>query len=218
MNPKSISSSQLLDALRWRYATKAFDPNRKIAADTWSALEESLVLSPSSFGLQPYRFLVISDPATRERLFPHAWGQRQVVDASHFVVFAARTSVTEAEIDTFIAHIAQTRGVTPESLASYRGMMTGMLLTDGFKPLVPHWTARQAYIALGNLLTSAALLGIDACPMEGFVPAEFDKILALPAQGLASVVCCALGYRHADDKYAVAPKVRFPKSELVKQL
>lgn len=217
MNPKSIPSSQLLDAMRWRYATKAFDANRKISADVWSALEESLVLSPSSFGLQPYRFLVIHDPATRERLLPHAWGQRQVVDASHFVVFAARTSVTEAEIDTFIARIASARGATPESLASYRGMMTGTLLGDGFKPLAAHWTARQAYIALGNLLTSAALLGVDACPMEGFVPAEFDKVLGLPAQGLAAVVCCALGYRHAEDKYAVAPKVRFPKSELVQQ-
>jgi nitroreductase len=143
---------------------------------------------------------------------------RRLVDAWHFVVFAARTSVTEAEIDTFIAHIARTLGVTPESLASYRGMMTGMLLSDGFKPLAPHWTARQAYIALGNLLTSAALLGIDACPMEGFVPAEFDEVLELPPQGLASVVCCALGYRHADDKHAAAPKVRFPKSELVKML
>jgi nitroreductase len=218
MNPKSIPSSQLLDALRWRYATKAFDPNRKIPADTWSALEESLVLSPSSFGLQPYRFLVINDPAMRERLLPHAWGQRQVVDASHFVVLASRTQVTEAEIDTFIARIARARGVAPESLASYRGMMTGTLLSDGFKPLVPHWTTRQAYIALGNLLTSAALLGIDACPMEGFVPAEFDQVLGLPAQGLAAVVCCALGYRHADDKYAVAPKVRFPKSELVQKV
>ncbi|MCX6924230.1 MAG: NAD(P)H-dependent oxidoreductase [Verrucomicrobia bacterium] len=218
MNPKSIPSSQLLDALRWRYATKAFDPTRKIPADTWSALEESLVLSPSSFGLQPYRFLVINDPATRERLLPHAWGQRQVVEASHFVVLASRTQVTEGEIDTFIARIARTRGVTPESLGSYRGMMTGMLLSDGFKPLVPHWTARQAYIALGNLLTGAALLGIDACPMEGFVPAEFDKVLALPAQGLAAVVCCALGYRQADDKYAVDPKFRFPRSELVKKL
>ncbi len=218
MNPNSIPSSQLLDALRWRYATKAFDAKRKIPAEIWSALEESLVLSPSSFGLQPYRFLLIHDPATRERLLPHAWGQRQVVDASHFVVFAARTSVTEAEIDIFIAHIARTRGVTPESLASYRGMMTGTLLGDGFKPMAAHWTARQVYIALGNLLTSAALLGIDACPMEGFVPAEFDKVLGLPAQGLAAVVCCALGYRHADDRYAVAPKVRFPKSELVKRL
>lgn len=216
MNPTPIPPSQLLDAMRWRYATKAFDANRKISADVWSALEESLVLSPSSFGLQPYRFTVIHDPATRERLLPHAWGQRQVVDASHFVVFAARTSVTEVEIDTFIARIASARGVTPESLASYRGMMTGMLLSDGFKPMVPHWTARQAYIALGNLLTSAALLGVDACPMEGFVPAEFDQVLGLPAQGLAAVVCCALGYRSTEDQYALAPKVRSRQADLLK--
>lgn len=215
MNAKSTPCSQLLEALRWRYATKAFDVSRKIPADIWSALEDSLALSPSSFGLQPYRILVIRDPATRERLLPHAWGQRQVVDASHFVVFAARTSVTEAEIDTHIARIASVRGVTPESLASYRGMMTGMLLSDGFKPMAAHWTARQAYIALGNLLTSAALLGVDACPMEGFVPAEFDKVLALPSQGLTSVVCCALGYRRPDDKYALAPKVRLAKADFL---
>ena len=124
--------------------------------------------------------------------------------------------MTEAEIHTFIAHIALTRGVTPESLASYRGMMTGTLLSDGFKLLAPQWTARQAYIALGNLLTSAALLGVDACPMEGFVPAEFDQVLGLPAQGLAAVVCCALGYRSIADKYAVTPKVRSPKADLLK--
>ena len=218
MNPQTIPSTQLLGALHWRYATKAFDPDRKIPADLWAALEDSLVLSPSSFGLQPYRFLVIQDRATRERLMPHAWGQRQVVDASHFVVFAGRTSVTEAEIDTFVVRIASTRGVTPESLAAYRGMMTGMLLSDGFKSFAPHWTARQAYIALGNLLTSAALLGVDACPMEGFVPAEFDKVLGLPAQGLAALVCCALGYRQAADKYATTAKVRFPKSDLVKTI
>ena len=215
MNPKPLLSSQLLGALRWRYATKVFDSNRKISADTWSALEDRLVLSPSSFGLQPYRFLLIHDRVTRERLLPHAWGQRQVLDASHFVVFAARTSVTKEEIDSFIALIARTRGVTPESLASYRGMMTGLLLEDRFKPMAVQWSARQAYIALGNLLCSAALLGIDACPMEGFVPVEFDKVLGLPAQGLTAVVCCALGYRHAEDSYAAAPKVRFAKHQLV---
>jgi nitroreductase len=216
MNPKPIATSQLLDALHWRYATKVFDPNRKIPADIWATLEESLVLSASSFGLQPYRFLVINDKATREKLMPHAWGQRQVIDASHFVVFAARTSVTEAEIDAFIQRIARVRRVPAESLAGYRGMMTGPLLSEGFKPIAPHWTARQAYLALGNLLTSAALLGVDACPMEGFVPAEFDQALGLSAQGLASVACCALGYRSSEDKYAALPKVRAPKADLVK--
>jgi nitroreductase len=216
MNPPSTSSAQLLDALRWRYATKAFDPNRKIAAETWAALEDSLALTPSSFGMQPYRVFVVQNPATRERLMPHAWGQRQVVDASHFVLFAARQEVTEAEIDRHVGRVASTRGVTTESLAPYRGKMTGMLLSDSFKPVQPHWTARQAYIALGNLLTCAALLGVDACPIEGFVPAEFDAILGLTALGYHSVVCCALGYRSADDKYAMAPKVRLPKPDLVK--
>lgn len=218
MKSNSIPPARLLDALRWRYATKVFDPNRKIPAETWAALEDSLVLSPSSFGLQPYRFLVIQDPALRAQLMPHAWGQRQVVDASHFVVFAARTEVTEQEIDAFIARAADNRGVAPEALATYRGMMTGMLLSEGFQPMLPHWTTRQAYLALGNLLTGAALLGIDTCPMEGFAPAEFDKLLDLPAQGLASVVCCALGYRASEDKYALIPKLRFSKTDLVKTI
>jgi nitroreductase len=212
----TLSESQLLQALQWRYATKAFDPEHKIPAQTWTALEQTLVLTPSSFGLQPYRFLVVDDPALRAKLMPHAWGQRQVVDASHFVVFAARTSLTEAEIDRFLDRIVQIRGGSREALAGYRQMMTGALLGPEAKARIPQWTARQAYIALGNLMTSAALLGVDACPMEGFVPAEFDKVLGLEAQGYASVVCCALGYRAADDKYALAPKVRFPMAELIR--
>jgi len=212
----SISPEQLLDALNWRYAVKVFDPNRKLSADTWAALEQALQLSPSSFGLQPYRFLVVEDRATREQLVPHAWGQRQVLDASHFIVFAARTSVTEAEIDALIRRIATARGTTPESLAAYRGMMTGSLLNEAFKPIAAHWAARQAYIALGNLMTAAALLGVDACPMEGFAPAEFDRILGLAEQGLTAVVGCALGYRSPADKYAAAPKVRVGLNELIR--
>ncbi len=216
MNP--IANSQLLAALNWRYATKVFDPGRRIPAEIWAALEKTLVLSPSSFGLQPYRFLVVNDPALRKELLPHAWGQSQVVDASHFVVFAARTSITEAEIDDFLKRVAAARGVAVESLVGYRGMMTGMLLSKDFVPRVPHWAALQAYIALGNLMTSAALLGVDACPIEGFVPAEFDRILGLPAQGLAASVCCALGYRGAADKYATLPKVRFDRGELIRTI
>ena len=215
MNP-TIADSQLLEALQWRYATKAFDPFRKIPAATWASLQEALVLSPSSFGLQPYRFIVVDDPATRAKLQPHAWNQRQVTDASHFIVIAARTAMTEAEIDRFIGRIAELRGVNRAALAPYRQMMAGSLLGETAAARIPHWAARQAYIALGNLLTSAALLGVDACPMEGFVPAEFNKILNLPAQGYTAVVCCALGYRSADDKYVGSRKVRFPASELFK--
>ena len=212
----TVSESQLLEALQWRYATKNFNSNRKISAGTWETLQKALVLSPSSFGLQPYRFVVVNDPATRAKLMPHAWNQRQVVDASHFIVFAARTAMTEAEIDRFLGRIMEVRGWSREALAGYRQMMTGNLLSTEASARIPHWTARQAYIALGNLLTCAALLGVDACPMEGFVPAEFDKVLGLTAQGYAAVVCCALGYRMFDDKYAAARKVRFPVDELVK--
>jgi len=211
-----IQETQLLQALQWRYATKAFDPTRKIPASTWTTLLEALVLSASSYGLQPYRFIDVTDPAKRAELLPHSWNQGQVVDASHFVVFAARTAFTETEIDRFLDRIVEVRGGNREALEGYRQMMVGSLLGgDEAKARIPQWTARQAYIALGNLLTSAALLGVDACPMEGFVSAEFDKILNLSAQGYTAVVSCALGYRSADDKYASAPKVRSQVSELI---
>jgi nitroreductase len=211
----TISESQLLEALQWRYSTKAFDPHRKIPAATWETLQQALVLSPSSFGLQPYRFIVVHDPATRAKLLPHAWNQQQVVDASHFLVFAARTAMTETEIDRFLGRITEVRGGNREALAGYRQMMTGNLLDSTASVRIPQWAARQAYVALGNLLTCAALLGVDACPIEGFVPAQFDQLLGLTPQGYAAVVCCALGYRSSDDKYAAARKVRLPVAELV---
>jgi nitroreductase len=214
----TVSDARLLRALQWRYATKTFDSNRKIPAATWATLQEALVLSASSFGLQPYQFIVVKDPATRARLMPHAWKQRQVVEASHFVVFAARTDMTEAQIDRLLARMVEVRGGSRESLAGYRQLMTGSLLGDKADFRLPQWAARQAYIALGNLLTCAAMLGVDTCPIEGFAPAEFDKILRLTAQGYTAAVCCALGYRSADDKYATMPKVRLPKAELVRTI
>lgn len=216
MNPTPVTNPQLLAALNWRYSVKQFDATKKISADTWTTIEDSLVLSASSFGLQPYRFVVIADPALRAKLVPHSWGQGQVVDASHYVVFAGRTQMTAREIDAFIQLTATTRGQTFDSLKGLHGMMTGSILNERFQKQVQSWAAAQACIALGSLLTAAALLGVDACPMEGFVPAEYDKLLDLPAQGYASVVCCALGYRASTDKYATLKKVRPAKSELVK--
>lgn len=212
----SIPEKQLLDALNWRYATKAFDSSKKIPGTVWKALEETLILSPSSFGLQPYRFLVVNDPDLRAKLQPHSWNQSQVVDASHYVVFAARTAMTETEIDRFLDRVVEVRGIPRESLEGYRGMMYGSLLSPGAEARIPHWAALQAYIALGNLMTSASLLGVDTCAIEGFSPAEYDALLGLKDQGLASVVCCALGYRSAEDKYAGLAKVRFPGSDLIR--
>ncbi len=214
MNP--ITTQQLLSALAWRYATKVFDPNKKIPADLWQALEHALALSPSSYGLQPYRFLVIHDAAKRAELLPHSWNQKQVVDCSHYVVFTGRTQMTEADLDRFLALTSRVRNIPAETLSAYRGMMMGDLVNGPRGKIAHEWATRQAYIALGNLMTCAAVLGVDACPMEGFVPAEYDRVLGLGNSGYASVVCCALGYRSPNDKYAGLTKVRYPTTDLIK--
>ena len=209
-----INSKQLLGQLNWRYATKQFDPNRKISAQDWATIEQALLLTPSSGGLQPWKFIVVTDPAVRAKLLPASYGQAQITDASHLVVFAAKKNFSEADVDAFIRHTAATRGVPVESLASYRDMLVGGIVKSMDEPARDAWARNQAYIALGKLLTSAALLGIDACPMEGFDRAQYDETLGLNAQGFASAVIATLGYRAASDQYAAAPKVRFPKQQV----
>jgi len=207
-----MTTPELLDALNWRYATKAFDASKIIPADTWSALEESLVLTPSSFGLQPWKFLVIQDKALRESLVPHAWGQRQIADCSHLVVMTVKKSLSVADIDAFLARIVEVRGGTADALLGYRKMMLGSH-EQGF--MSTDWAKKQAYIALGQFMAACALLKIDTCPMEGFVGPKFDEILGLEAQGLTIAVLCPAGYRSVDDKYAVIPKVRFAAKDVI---
>ncbi len=214
----NLKTNELLEALDWRYATKVFDHTRRIPVDTWRALEQALVLTPTSYGLQPYQFLVINNPATRAELLPHSWGQKQVVDASHFVVFTAKTSMTEADVNKLIARISSVRGVPAESMTPYWNMMISDVVNGPRGKIAHEWATRQTYIALGNLMTCAAVLGVDACPMEGFVPAEYNRILNLNGSGYAAVVACALGYRSPDDKYAKLAKVRYETSEIVRHL
>jgi nitroreductase len=212
---ETLSTNTLLVRLKWRYATKKFDAAKKIHSSIWSALEEALVLSPSSYGLQPYRFVVIADPELRKKLRAVSWDQPQVTDASHFVVFARKLAMTDADVERFVGLIAETRGSARGSLQGYYDMMVGDLVKGPRSAWIEEWTARQTYIALGNLLTSAALLGVDACPMEGLDPAKYDEILGLAAKGYGTTNVCALGYRADDDKYADAKKVRFPNNELI---
>lgn len=212
----NLTNEQLLAALNWRYATKVFDAAKKIPADVWKTLEQSLVLTPTSYGLQPYQFLVISDPAKRAELLPHSWGQKQVVDCSHFVVFTARTEMTEADVDKLVQRTTDLRKLPAGVLEYYRGMMVGDVVHGPRGKIAHEWATRQAYIALGNLMTCAAVLGVDTCPMEGLVAAEYDKVLHLNGSGYATVVACALGYRAAGDKYANLAKVRYETKELVR--
>ena len=209
-----IATTQLLEALNFRYATKAFDASKKIAADTWAALEESLVLTPSSYGLQPWKFLILTDSALREQLVPHSWGQRQVADASHLVVMLAKTSMAEADVDRLLNRIVEVRGGTADALASYKGMMMGSL-SKAAPEWIVEWAKKQTYIALGQFMAGAALLGVDTCPMEGFVGEKFDEILGLQGSGYTTAVLCPAGYRSADDRYAELPKVRYVASEMI---
>ncbi|HUA66939.1 MAG TPA: NAD(P)H-dependent oxidoreductase [Candidatus Saccharimonadales bacterium] len=213
-----MNTNELLAALEWRYATKVFDPAKKIPADVWNTLEQSLVLTPTSYGLQPFKFLVINNPAKRAELLPHSWNQKQVVDASHFVVFTARTEMNEADVDKLIKRVADVRKIPANALDAYRGMMLGDVVNGPRGKNAREWATRQTYIALGNLMTSAAVLGVDACPMEGFSPADYDKILNLAGSGYATVVACALGYRSTGDKYAALPKVRYEPREVIQHI
>jgi nitroreductase len=213
-----LTNEHLLAALNWRYATKHFDTAKKIPADVWSALEKTLVLTPTSYGLQPYKFFVIENPAKRAELFAHSWHQKQVVDASHFVVFTARTAMTEADVDKFIQRAVEVRKLADGALHRYRDVIVADVVHGARGKIAHEWATRQAYIALGNLMTAAAVIGVDASPLEGIAPAEYDKILGLENSGYATVVACALGYRSATDKYADMPKIRFEAKELVQYI
>lgn len=212
-----LAPDQLLAALRWRYAAKQFDPARKIPADVWDALEESLVLTPSSFGLQPWKFIVVRDPAVRARLQPESWNQPQVTEASHFVVLTARTDLTKADIETWITRMAEAQNKSVDDLAPLKGMIAGFAETMSCEARHA-WNTRQIYIALGQLMTSAAMLGIDTCPMEGISAPAYDRILGLEDSGYATAVACALGYRSADDKYAAIPKARFEPTTVIRHI
>jgi nitroreductase len=213
----AVAPETALTALRWRYAVKKFDATKKIPADTWAALEQSLVLSPSSYGLQPWKFFVVETPAVREQLLPASWGQRQIVDASHLVVFAVKKDVGPADADRLIARSAAVRGIPADKLAGYRDMMVGSL-TRSAAADVDVWMSRQVFIALGVFLTTAAVLGVDTCPMEGFVPEKYDEILGLSAKGYASRVVATAGYRAADDAYATLAKVRYAAEEVIERV
>ncbi|MBC8113239.1 MAG: NAD(P)H-dependent oxidoreductase [Candidatus Saccharimonas sp.] len=210
---KPVSNETVLRQLQWRHATKKFDATKAISADDWSTLEQTLVLTPSSYGLQPWKFVVITDPVTKAKLLPLSWGQRQVVDASHVVVFAIRQNLSEADIDKYLARIVEVRGGTVEALAGFRRMMVGDLLGGAID--LNHWASLQAYIALGQFMATAAMVGIDTCPMEGIDPARYDEVLGLNELGYGTVVACVAGYRASDDKYASVAKVRFKAEDVV---
>lgn len=209
------TSAQIKSALEWRYATKRFDASRKITPTDWQTLQESLHLAPSSYGIQPWKFLVIENPELREKLKAVSWNQTQVTDASHYVVFTYKESIDTNFIQKYIDRVAEVRQAPPAALDGYKNMLIENLAKAPAEK-INIWSQRQSYIAMGFLLQTAALLNIDATPMEGLDPVAYDKILGLEGSGWKTVATVALGYRHPDDAAQNLKKVRFDQENVIK--
>jgi nitroreductase len=205
--------SDFITNQKWRYATKKFDASKKISIEDFETLKEAIQLSTSSYGLQPYKILIIENPEVRAQIKPVAWGQTQIVDASHLLVFANITNFGETEIDNYINLMAETRGISVESVKGYADFMK-MKITGLPEEQRNIWTSKQTYLALANLMNAAAELKIDVTPMEGFEPEKVNEILGLPAKGLNASLLATIGYRHEDDATQHYAKVRKPINEL----
>ncbi|PAW92782.1 NAD(P)H-dependent oxidoreductase [Mucilaginibacter sp. MD40] len=203
----------LVDKLKWRYATKKFDNTQKIASEKLGYILDAIQLAPSSYGLQPYRILVVEDPIVRERLKEASYGQTQITDASQLIVFAVETNINEDFVKKYMDSTAAIRNIPRESLAGFEGMVLGTI-NSRTKEELTTWAQKQAYIALGVLLAAASEQSIDACPMEGFDAARYNDILNLTEKGLTATVITTVGSRASDDDYAQLAKVRRAKEEL----
>lgn len=197
----------------WRYATKKFDAAKKISTEDLNTLKEAIRLSSSSYGLQPYKVIIVENPELRAQLQPAAYGQSQVVDASHLIIFANETNVGNETIDKYINRISETRNIPAESLAGFGDYMKGGVnaMPEEVRNI---WASKQTYLALGNLLNAAAELKIDITPMEGFVPAKVNEILGLNKLGLNASLMATIGYRHEEDTTQHYKKVRKSNEEL----
>lgn len=204
----------LTDALRWRYATKKFDPTNSVKEETVHQLLEATNLSATSYGLQPFKFIVIQNQSLQDQLVASSYGQRQVADASHVIVIASRTDINEDYIEEYLNLVETERGLEPGSMDDYKSIMGGTV--TGMPPeTMRQWTEKQCYIALGTLLAACALAKIDACPMEGFVAEEYNKILGLEKLNLESTLVVPIGFRSEDDETQHNKKVRRPLENMV---
>jgi nitroreductase len=198
---------------KWRYATKKFDTTKKVSESDLNTLKEAIRLSASSFGLQLYKVIIVENTEVRAKLQPASWGQTQIVDASHLIVFANQTTVTDADVDSYIKNVSETRNVPVEALAGYGDFMKGSVVRMP-EEVKNTWTAKQTYIALSNLLNAAAELKIDVTPMEGFVAGQYNEILGLDKLNLNAAVVAAVGYRHEEDATQHGAKVRKSNEDL----
>ncbi|MEO0573420.1 MAG: NAD(P)H-dependent oxidoreductase [Bacteroidota bacterium] len=205
--------SNTLKIRKWRYATKKFDAAKKVSKEDLETLLEATRLSASSYGLQPYHIYIISNQEIKEKLKPASWGQSQITDASHLLVFSNSTDFDEHLVDDYLDNVAKTRNIAPQGLKGYGDFMKSKLL--GLPSEIKgNWTTKQVYLAFGNAMQAAAELQIDTCPMEGFEPETYNEILGLSEKNQNAAVVLAIGYRSEEDETQHYAKVRKSAKEL----
>jgi nitroreductase len=205
--------NKIIEDLNWRYATKKFDSTKKITPDDLLTIQESLRLVPSSYGLQPLKYLFINDSSLRMQLKENSFNQSQITDASHLLVICSLREITEDFIDGHVENMAEIRSISTDSISGFGNYMKKEILPMKLEKLT-EWNAKQAYIALGQLLHTCASLRIDATPMEGFEKDAYNEILELERQGLQAVLVCPIGYRSEEDNNQFLKKVRRSKENL----
>jgi nitroreductase len=205
---------KILESLEWRYATKKFDPSQKLSEEQVQGLLHVLNLTPTSYGLQPLKFLRVKNESIRKELTVASWNQKQVEDASDLLIICIENQLVETDIDHYIELICKKRNQDPKTprFDSFKSML--MKIVEWPEEDYHTWAKKQAYIALGNLMTACAIEKIDACPMEGFEPNKYDEILNLKEKGLQSVLVCPVGYRSQEDAVADLNKVRKDINEI----
>ena len=205
--------SKIIDDLNWRYATKRFNTNQRISEKDVKTIKESLRLVPSSYGLQPLKFILVENPVLREKLVAASYNQRQVQDASHLLVICSSLKMTDKHIDDFMENVANTRSVTLETTSGYSNFVKSTVNNMEDKN-IERWNQNQAYIALGQLLHTCATLRIDATPMEGFIADQYAEILEIDKDEFHVTLVCPMGYRHEEDETQHLKKVRKSLDEL----
>lgn len=202
----------IIDSLHWRYATKKFS-DKKLSAEELDILLESIRLAPTSYGQQPFRVIIIQDPEMREKLIPASFGQDKVAKASHLLVFAVETGLNHENVAAYIDRTTDAWDTNRKELEGFENVVNN-LYAGMNEEQKENWAARQAYLSLGFLMTTAAIKGIDVCPMEGIEPATYDELLGLKEHNLKTVVVATLGFRAADDALQHKDKSRKTKSEM----
>ncbi|MDD4151127.1 MAG: NAD(P)H-dependent oxidoreductase [Candidatus Gracilibacteria bacterium] len=207
----------LIEDLNWRYATKIFDKNKKVSESDLDEITEAFRLSPSGYGLQPWKLIIVENKKTREELLPNSWNQAQIIDASHLIVLARIENPGDVLVDSYLDDMVSTSGATRENLKGYEDMMKGFLNSISIEDRNA-WADRQVMIATGVLISFLASKEIDSCPIEGFDKVKYNEILGLEKLGLSSVLVLPIGYRSSEDKYSQRPKIRFEKEKLIMKI